>query len=148
MAKLVYGSYRHTLDEKNRVRIPAKIRDALNTTLFLVPGRTGCLYIVTEDEMPTFVSKFTSADPFEDSELNDMATAFMSAVDELKEDPQGRVLLKEGIKQIAGIEKEIVFVAKGTYVEVWPTAEYDRKFGALNPDRISQMLAALKNRGN
>ena len=45
-------------------------------------------------------------------------------------------------------EKEIVFVAKGTYVEVWPTTEYDRKFGALNPDRISQMLAALKNRGN
>lgn len=148
MTTIVYGNFHHSLDDKNRVRIPSKIKDAFSATLFLVPGRTGCLYLVAEDKIEAFVSKFINTDPFSDDDINDISTAFFSATEELKEDAQGRILLKDSIKKIAGINKDIVFVGKGNYAEIWPAEEYDRKFGVLNPTKISDMLAQLKNRGN
>ncbi|MCQ2409206.1 MAG: hypothetical protein MJ068_01525 [Clostridia bacterium] len=146
---MLSGIYRHTLDEKNRVRIPSKYKDAFCSVMYVAPGRTGCLYLFPgEDQLRKYASKFINEDVYSDDEMNDISTAFWSAVDEIKEDQQGRILIRDDVKKIAGISKDIVFVGRLDFVEVWPADVYDRKQGPLNPERISNMLAQLKNRGN
>lgn len=147
MAKVLIGKYRHTLDEKNRVRIPTKFKEGLSSTIYLLPGRTGCLYIIPEENFEKLAHKFTDVDIFSDDEINDVATMYFSAASEIKEDAQGRILLNDQVKSIAGIDKEIDFVGRNDYVEIWPAEEYDKKFGTLNPTKISKMLSDLKSRG-
>ncbi len=147
MAKYMLGQFRHSLDDKNRVRIPAKFREGLGHPAYIIPGRAGCLYIVSEDNFENFVSRFTQADAYLDDATNDVATAFMMAGEELSEDAQGRVLFSKSTKEIASIDKEVVFVGKATYVEVWSAETFDKKFGVLNPDKISKMLESLRKQG-
>ncbi len=147
MAKYMLGQFRHSLDEKNRVRIPAKFREGLGHPSYIIPGRAGCLYIVAEDNFESFISRFANSDAFLDDTTNDVATAFMMAGDELSEDAQGRVLFTKAIKEIASINKDVVFVGKATYVEVWAAETFDAKFGVLNPDKISKMLESLRKQG-
>ena len=44
------GEYHHTLDAKNRIIIPAKLRNELGTTFIVTKGMDGCLYIYTNEQ--------------------------------------------------------------------------------------------------
>lgn len=146
---MLSGAYRHTLDEKNRVRIPSKFKDVFNSVMYIAPGRTGALYLFPgEEELRKHASKFLDGDVYADDDFNDMSTLFWSSVEELRTDQQGRILIRDEVKKIAGISKDIVFVGRSDFFEIWPTEAYERKLGSLNPEKVSNMLAMLKNRGN
>ena len=44
------GEYNHSLDDKNRIKIPAKFRDELKDSFVLTKGLDGCLYLFAIDE--------------------------------------------------------------------------------------------------
>ena len=43
------GEYRHNIDAKNRLIIPAKFRDSLSSTFYVTKGLDGCLAVYTEE---------------------------------------------------------------------------------------------------
>ena len=44
-------NYSHQLDAKNRMRIPAKLREELGENYSITVGTGGCLYVYTEEQM-------------------------------------------------------------------------------------------------
>ena len=65
----------------------------------------------------------------------------------LEEDAQGRVSLDKNIKEKFGIDKEMVFVGKATYLEVWPAEAWGARYGVLDPGKIDKMIQDLKKYG-
>ncbi len=147
MAKFLLGNVRHQLDDKGRMRIPAKFRKGLGDTSYIIPGRAGCLFIVPEDKFLETVTPLVEANAFANTDANDLVTRILGNGDELEEDAQGRVRLSRELAKAVGIEKEIVFVGKVNYLEIWPAEAWDARYSVLNPDNLSKMLEKLKNLG-
>ena len=55
---MLIGEYIHTIDEKNRMSLPAKFRSELGKKIIITPGLDQCLFIFTMKEW-TKVSKKT-----------------------------------------------------------------------------------------
>lgn len=147
MPKFMLGNVRHQLDDKGRMRIPAKFREGIGASAYIVPGRAGCLYIVSEDRFENVLASLGSENLYYNDEANDMATGILGNGEQLEEDGQGRVRLSKELTRTAGIKKEIVFVGKATYLEVWPAEAWDARFSVLNPDNLDRILDKLKKYG-
>ena len=44
------GKFNHQLDQKNRLRIPAKLKAELGQNFAIVRGTSGCLFIYSEEQ--------------------------------------------------------------------------------------------------
>ena len=44
---MLLGEYEHTLDDKNRLTLPAKFRQALGGGVVVTRGMDGCLFVFT-----------------------------------------------------------------------------------------------------
>ena len=147
MPKFLLGNARHQLDDKGRMRIPAKFREGLGGSAYIIPGRVGCLFIIPEDKLLETVNSLSGGNPFADSSDNDLLTEIVGNGDYLEEDGQGRVRLSKELAKAAGIVKDVVFVGKLTYLEVWPAETWDERYSVLNPENLSKMIDKLKKLG-
>ena len=147
MPKFMLGNVRHQLDDKGRMRIPAKYREGIGSNAYILPGRAGCLYIIPEEKLESVVASLGVDNLYSNTAANDLATDILGNGDYVEEDAQGRVRLSKELAKTAGIDKEVVFVGKVTYLEIWPAEVWDERFSVLNPDNLNRMLEKLKNLG-
>ena len=54
---MLTGEYRHSIDEKGRLIIPAKYRDILGDNFVVTKGLDSCLFIYPNDEWTSFENK-------------------------------------------------------------------------------------------
>ena len=87
------GEYAHQLDEKNRIRIPAKYKAELGDKYVFCKGATKCIYVMPLAAFEKEAEKFSSISLF-DEEAQDALSEFMSSFFQPEEDKQGRVLLR------------------------------------------------------
>ena len=44
---MLIGEYTHTIDDKNRLSLPAKFRSEMGKKVVVTPGLDGCLFVFT-----------------------------------------------------------------------------------------------------
>ena len=152
MFDFMLGNVRHQLDEKDRMRIPAKYREALGGTSYILPGRKVdgnhcCLYIIPYDKFEKVFAKLDTDELHGGDEKVDAATTILGAAEKLAEDQQGRVRLSKELCSCASIEKDMVFVGKGTYLELWSAEVWDERYSILNKSNLDKVLDNLKKHG-
>ena len=59
---MLIGEYIHTIDEKNRVSMPAKFRKELGKKIIITPGLGQCLFIFTAKEWEKVSQRLSSSD--------------------------------------------------------------------------------------
>ncbi|MDD4839095.1 MAG: hypothetical protein PHE93_00245 [Clostridia bacterium] len=146
MAKLLIGNVKHSLDEKGRVRIPAKFREVLCGTLCIMPSLNGSLFLLPSDKSETELEKMSNMELY-DREKQHSANLVLSHSDYIDIDSQGRILLSIEQKKILSNSKDLVFVGKGSYAEIWSTEEWETRFSLLNPANIDAVLEKMKEYG-
>lgn len=152
MFNFILGNVRHQLDEKDRMRIPAKFREALGKVSYILPGRKVdgnhcCLYVVPYEKFEKVFEKLDSDELYSGDEKLDASTTILGASEELTEDGQGRVRLSKELCSCASIEKDVVFVGKGTYLELWSAEVWDERYSILNKSNLDKVLDNLKKHG-
>lgn len=128
------GEYHHQLDEKGRIRIPAKLKDALGAAPVITRGSDGCLFVFTKekaDEM--FFSNF-EGNEFASSERTKARRILASSASVLEEDKQGRVLLSPKHIALAGIKKNVVTIGAYDRVEIWSEERWNEYVGGSELD--------------
>lgn len=134
------------MDEKGRVRIPAKFRSVLCGTMSIMPSLNGSLFLLPQSKSDDEIEKLANLELY-DKDKQDSSTLVMSYSYEVEEDSQGRILLSSNITNLVKIKKEVVFVGKGTYAELWPAEEWERKFNLLSSENMDAMLEKMKSYG-
>jgi MraZ protein len=152
MFDFMLGNVRHQLDEKDRMRIPAKYREALGSVSYILPGRKVdgnhcCLYVIPYDKFEKVFAKLDTDELYGGDEKVDAATTILGAAEKLTEDQQGRVRLSKALCSCASIEKDLVFVGKGTYLELWSAEVWDERYSILNKSNLDKVLDNLKKHG-
>ncbi|NLW45553.1 MAG: division/cell wall cluster transcriptional repressor MraZ [Syntrophomonadaceae bacterium] len=138
------GEYQHSLDNKGRITIPARFREELGETFIATKGLDNCLFLYPMAEWNTVEQKLRSL-PFTRGDVRAFVRFFFAGACECETDKQGRILLPAGLREYAGIEKEVVIIGVGNRVEVWSEQhwqEYSRNAGA-SYEEISEKLVEL-----
>lgn len=121
-----FGAQSLQLDEKNRMRIPAKFRAKLGSRFFIFQGIGGCLFLMAEESFEAFISPFKNI-PLSDIAGQEAVRAVMATVEEPEEDSQGRFVLPAFLKKCAGIDKRVVFIGINERIEIWSEEKYTEK---------------------
>lgn len=140
------GRSRHTLDEKGRLAIPARFREILKErgdTSLVVTNLNNCLVVFARDDWQKIKEKAINL-PLFDSAANIYIRYFISGAIEcpLK---QGRILVPSDLRELAGLEKEVVLVGHLTRFEIWDKAKWEEEFERAKKSfpEISQSLSDL-----
>ncbi|MGA4644535.1 division/cell wall cluster transcriptional repressor MraZ [Limisphaera sp. 4302-co] len=128
-ARVYYTSlYRHGVDEKRRVQIPAKWRPAGGEAEFtLIVWRKGsygpCLRALPPEQMDRLMQTI-DAMPNEDPRKTVLKRVIGSHSEQVTVDRAGRICLPEGMAREAGIEKEALLVGLLDRFEIWSPERY------------------------
>ena len=118
------GEYEHTLDDKNRLTLPAKFRDAFAGGVVVTRGMDGCLSVYTQDAWDRFVSvRLEELDPFS-REARQMSRFLFAGAAEAEPDKQGRVMLPPALITHAKLTREVVVAGVRDHVEIWDRATW------------------------
>lgn len=136
------GEYKHSMDDKGRLFIPAKLRESLGKHFYISKGFDRCLMIYDETQWAQFSAKLNALSMGQ-AKNRDIKRFFFSGADELTCDKQGRVLLASALRQYAGILRDIVIVGVGDKAEVWAAEAWDAR-NAASEQLIEDGLDALE----
>ncbi len=124
-----YGNYMHTLDAKNRVFVPAKLRSELGETFYVTRKLTKkALAVYSPAGWEELQNKLAS---HPDSKFGNVKMFLFSHSIAATPDGQGRILLPPDLTEYAGITKEIAFVGVGDHLliyaaDVWRAEEAEQ----------------------
>lgn len=126
------GTHTPRLDEKGRLILPAKFRDALTSGLVITKGQERCLVVWPTAEFSEYASKLRTAAQTNANVRAYTRVFFSSAYDE-QPDKQGRIGLPPALREYAGLDRECVVVGADTRIEIWDAAAWDAYLAKSEP---------------
>lgn len=118
------GEYRHNLDSKNRLIIPAKFRDQLSTSVYVTEWMDGCLAAYAEGEWNEMITKLNRL-PKTNAHARAYVRRITGKADECSIDSQGRIVLPQFLVKDTGLKKGCVIVGVSDHFEIWSDEKYD-----------------------
>ena len=120
---MLTGEYRHTLDAKNRLFIPAKHREELGDELVISRSIRGkVLKVFSLKGWEAYIA------PIKEKErrVAEPALRFLHRnAAKVTPDSQGRILIPQALLDFAEIEKNAVVVGNCDWVEIWSETLYE-----------------------
>lgn len=129
------GNQQHMLDDKNRIRLPAKHREVLGNNYILMPGTSGCIFVYPKSDEHKLIAAIENADSF-DPETAEWVRSVAEFSATVEADSQGRFMLPQELMDICGIRKNVRIVGAITKVEIWSEERYAERRKGMD---LSQM---------
>ena len=134
------GKYRHNVDPKGRLFVPAKLREELGESFYVTLGLEHCLSVYTEAGWQAIVDKYNAL-PM--SQARKMRFLFANAA-KCEPDKQGRILIPTELRDYAGLKDEVMFVGLAGHAEIWDSATYDAlEAETLTPEYMASVMEEL-----
>lgn len=133
------GEYDHNVDSKNRVILPSSIRQDLtqDETLVVTPAIEPCLALFPYDRWEEFLMSEELQGLTADSRK--FRRALASKASETSLDSQGRILVPDKLKEIAGIDDKVTVVGNIDRVELWSPGEWNDYQESYDSDELQQI---------
>ena len=123
------GEQRYYLDAKGRLVLPSAFRnggerDAL-TRLVLTRGFENCIFAFSPESWNALSGKLSTLRMTDPSDRA-LARFFVGSATDCSLDRQGRLTIPEGLREHAGIEREVVVAGMGGRLEIWAKERWER----------------------
>lgn len=141
---MLLGEYRHNLDTKGRVAIPAKFRERLQGGAIVTRGLDNCLFVFSARDWETLAEKLIAL-PLSQANSRAFVRLMLAGASDVSFDSQGRVLVPDYLRSYAGIGREVVITGLYNRIEIWDHArweEYKRKTEGQS-EEIAEKLGEL-----
>jgi MraZ protein len=120
------GQYRHTIDNKGRLTIPARYRELLVEGAYVIQGFDQNLMVLTPsafDSVSRRVSQMSMTDPT----ARQLKRLLFSTGDKVEVDRSGRILIQQFLREVAGLDSEAIVVGVGDYFEIWAPEVWEQQ---------------------
>ncbi len=118
------GEYRHSIDTKGRLFIPARFRSGENQRFYVNRGLDGCLSVFTEEGWNAQQARVNEMDMMK-KDARDFKRIYFSNAAETVCDRQGRINLPAPLLKVANLEREVVVVGVSDHFEIWDTHRWE-----------------------
>ena len=138
---MLLGEFEHTIDDKNRLTLPARFRQSFADGVVITRGIDPCLAVFTKEGWEDFSSsRLAGLDRFS-REAREMRRYLFSATVESELDKQGRVTLPAGLMAKADLGREVIVAGAGDCLEVW-----DREAWRIQIDEVERRADVVAER--
>jgi MraZ protein len=144
---MFFGEHEHTIDDKNRLTLPARFRDALAGGVVLTRGLDTCLDVYARDDWDGMVAaQLAPLDPFS-KEARRLKRFFFSAASDAELDKQGRVLVPPALLRHANLGREVVVAGVHDHLEIWDRAAWAEHVTTVegSADDVAERLAQKRD---
>lgn len=122
---MLLGEYRHSIDQKGRIAVPAKFRDKLSAGAIITRGLDNCLFVFAQKEWQELVSKLMAL-PLSQANSRAFVRLMLSGATDVELDKQGRILVPEYLKKFADLKKQTVVAGLYSRVEIWDADAWEK----------------------
>jgi MraZ protein len=124
---LLTGTFPRSLDEKLRITLPKRLRDAAGepeqeAVLYITPATDGSLALYTEQSLNALAERLEAS---ASREGRTFSRLFYSQAQAVEIDGQGRIRIPTELAQAAGLDKEVVLVGVQDHMELWDRSRWD-----------------------
>ncbi len=144
---MLLGEHDHSLDDKNRLTLPAKFRQSFSDGVVLARGMDGCLAVYTREGWTSFVeSRLAVLDPLS-KESRQMSRFMFAGASEAELDKQGRVMVPAPLVEHAGLEREVVVAGVRDHLEIWDRTAWREQLKEVegSAELVAERLAAKQD---
>jgi MraZ protein len=141
---MLTGTYSRSIDEKLRVAIPKRLREAIDvqqgSPLFVAPGTDGSLAIYTEDSFSRLADRLAQASPTQ-KPVRAFTRLLYARAQRVELDRQGRIRIPVELVELAQLGKEAVLLGVQDHMELWATENW-HKYLAERQDQYDEIAEA------
>src|SRR3990172_8887053 len=120
---MFYEKNKNTVDEKNRLTLPAKFRDALSDGVVLARGIDRNIDVYPRGSWDASIARIAELDSLT-REAREMKRFVFAGAAVAELDKQGRVLVPPDLVSHAGLGKDVVLAGVHDHIEIWDRAEW------------------------
>ena len=138
------GEYEHNIDDKGRLAVPARFREALGEGVVVTRGFDRCLMGFPRS-MWEQLSQQVSGLSLGQSDARNIRRLLFSGAADVQLDRQGRILIPVNLREYAGLGEQIIVVGLNTHFEIWSDTRWREVLDGLdvNGGVIAEQLATL-----
>ena len=140
---MFFGEYEHTIDDKKRLTLPARFREALAAGVVLTRGFDECLDVYARSDWDALVdTRLASLDPLS-REARELKRFLFAAASDSELDKQGRVLVPPALTRRARLGREVVVAGVHDHLEIWDRAAWIENVTKIegSADDVAERLA-------
>ncbi len=119
---LLTGNFTRSLDEKLRLAIPKRLRDAMagpkGGGLLIAPETDASLAIYSEAAFGRWAERLAQVSPTR-QDVRAFTRLFYAQAQRVELDGQGRIRIPPELAQLAKLEKEVVLLGVYDHLEIW-----------------------------
>ncbi len=138
------GRFVHSIDEKNRLTIPAKFRALLSEGVVVTIGLDGCLWLFPQAHFEKLSERLSELS-ITDSSVREFRRDLYGDASTDPLDKQGRLNLPEHLLEYAHLDKQAMIVGQWRYCEIWAPKAWQERWESShsNPDARAAMFSNL-----
>ncbi|MEI6835892.1 MAG: division/cell wall cluster transcriptional repressor MraZ [Candidatus Falkowbacteria bacterium] len=119
------GEYKHNLDDKGRLAIPAKFRVSLKKGAVVTKGLDNCLFLYSKEQFEIIAKKFASL-PISQARARAFSRHMLAGAMDVEFDSQGRITLPEYLRSFSDLKKSVVVTGLYNHLEIWNEAAWNK----------------------
>jgi mraZ protein len=132
---LLTGTYERSLDEKQRLALPKRIRELIGSAgqlLFLTPGTDGSLALYAGPAFAKMADKLAAQSPTA-QDVRAFGRLLYAQTQSVELDSQGRFRVPPELARHAELGRECVLVGVGDHIELWEKERWNAYLAQLQP---------------
>ena len=143
---MLLGTHEHTLDDKSRLTLPAKFRQAFAGGVVVTRGLDPCLVAFPRDEWARSQSRIAELDSLSGEARSLQRVVYANAV-EGDLDKQGRIVIPAALKEFAALDRDVVVAGVNDHLEIWDRAAWRRELAESEGRTrdVAERLAAQRD---
>lgn len=138
------GTFEHTIDDKGRVSVPARFREALQATNddrvvitnFLM-GAVRCLDVYPHAAWTQLEERLRAKPQFNQRILR-FQNYYVAGAHDCVLDKQGRILLPPPLREYAALKRDVVFTSALDKFRIWDQQQWKKVFGEAEQGLIDR----------
>ena len=121
---MLLGEFRHALDPKGRIILPARWREELGLNVVVTLGLDQCLYLMAAPAFAELAQRFDGL-ALESPQARKYMRVFFSQASEQAVDGQGRVMIPPNLRAVASLDRDVVLAGASKRAEIWDRSRYE-----------------------
>lgn len=142
--QMLIGEYKHSIDSKKRLSLPARFRKEVGKEVVITHGLDNCLFVYPVKEWSKVTEKLStlSMGQADTRGFNRfmLAGAMVSDIDSI-----GRILVPDYLKEFAELKEKVVVIGVHTHIEIWDEDKWTKYKGQIEKqaDALAQKLGEI-----
>jgi transcriptional regulator MraZ len=144
---MLLGTHEHTIDDKNRLTLPARFRPAFADGIVVTRGMDGCLFAYSRGDWGRLVQTRLATLDTLSRESRRMQRFFFAGASEGELDKQGRIGLPAMLLEHAKLGRDVVVLGVNDHLEIWDRAAWRSELAEVegSAEDVAERLAAQRD---